>query len=295
MLSICGTKTNSQGAELIEHGSSLFPIACYDDNLKKISVPWHYHEEFEAGFVTAGSIFFNIASDHFELSAGDVFFVNSNILHDVRATSSPASSLRSFVFHPSFISGGRDTLLFQKYLSPIVNHPSLPALVLHSGSEDGEQAYSYLTTSWDACDQETPAFEFYVREQLSKLLLLIYQNYLVDHPKIPQKVLRDNARIKQMLEFLHRHYAQPITVQQIADSASLSVSECMRVFHNTISSPPIAYLKQYRLQQSAFFLKTTDIKISSICEQCGFQDVSYYSKAFRKYFGCTPSEYREKN
>ena len=38
---------DAEGRELVQHGSALFPIACYAENLKSYSVAWHWHEEFE--------------------------------------------------------------------------------------------------------------------------------------------------------------------------------------------------------------------------------------------------------
>lgn len=51
-LSLCNTTTNEHGRELIEHGTVLFPVACYDDDLIKKSVPCHWHDELEVVIVS---------------------------------------------------------------------------------------------------------------------------------------------------------------------------------------------------------------------------------------------------
>ena len=43
----CGIPATEQGRELVQHGSALFPIACYEERLTCYSVPWHWHEDFE--------------------------------------------------------------------------------------------------------------------------------------------------------------------------------------------------------------------------------------------------------
>ena len=43
----CGIPSTPQGRELVQHGSALFPIACYEERLTCYSVPWHWHEDFE--------------------------------------------------------------------------------------------------------------------------------------------------------------------------------------------------------------------------------------------------------
>ena len=74
----------------------------------------------------------------------------------------------------------------------------------------------------------------------------------------------------------------------------ISVSEALRCFHNTIGLTPIQYLKNYRIQQAAAQLQNTDRKISEIGNACGFQEMSYFAKAFREIMGVTPSRYRKK-
>ena len=61
-----------------------------------------------------------------------------------------------------------------------------------------------------------------------------------------------------------------------------------------IGRSPIQYVKQVRIQKAAELLLGTDLKISDIGLQCGFQEMSYFAKAFRELKGCTPHEFREK-
>ena len=99
--------------------------------------------------------------------------------------------------------------------------------------------------------------------------------------------------MKVMLAFIQQHFGENITIRQIADSAAVSESECMRCFHHTIGITPIAYLKNYRLQCAAELLETTVQPVSFIGEQCGFREMSYFARAFRQNYGCTPSQYRK--
>ena len=108
------------------------------------------------------------------------------------------------------------------------------------------------------------------------------------------KKLRDSQRMKNMLQYIDEHYSDNITINEIAESVSLSVSECLRCFHRTIGTTPIQYLKSLRIKKAAELLTNTDLKIVDIGIICGFQDMSYFAKTFRNIYGCTPSKYREK-
>ena len=96
-----------------------------------------------------------------------------------------------------------------------------------------------------------------------------------------------------MLRCIHGQFDCELTTAAIAATASVSESECLRCFRKTIGTTPIQYLKQYRIRQSAKQLAETGLKISDIAVSCGFQDMSYFTKAFREQMGCTPTQYRK--
>ena len=83
-----------------------------------------------------------------------------------------------------------------------------------------------------------------------------------------------------------------LTVAQIAASASVSKSECLRCFRASIGATPIQYLRQFRVQKAAELLVGTRLKISDVGAQCGFQEPSYFIKTFRELMGRTPAAYR---
>lgn len=61
----CNLKTNKQGREINDHGSALFPIACYDEDLSSDPVPWHWHDELEAIVITEGCAIIFAGSEQF--------------------------------------------------------------------------------------------------------------------------------------------------------------------------------------------------------------------------------------
>ena len=85
---------------------------------------------------------------------------------------------------------------------------------------------------------------------------------------------------------------EEIHIEEIAQSGFISVSECLRCFKNTIHTTPIQYTIEYRLKKAAELLSATDFTVTEIGTQCGFVDMSYFSRIFKKFYGCTPKKYR---
>ena len=95
-----------------------------------------------------------------------------------------------------------------------------------------------------------------------------------------------------MLTFIREHYAEEIDTSAIAASAAISESECLRCFKKMLNTTPNRYLATYRLEQAEALLLHTNLLIAEIGAKCGFNEMSYFARAFRMKYGSTPRTYR---
>ena len=292
-LSICNTKTGEQGRELLEHGTTSFPIACYHDNLQIKPVPWHWHDELEAVIVTKGQAIVAIGAEKYLIKQGDGFFINTGVLHSAWNVDTSYCRFHSIVFHPRLIGGSIDSIFWQNYVQPLLSNPSLKFLCFHKKVDWNQASIQAIEAAWQSCVTEPLGYEFHVRTALSQLIFLLF-SHCSTQPNLPtEKELRDSIRIKAMLQYVHEHYSEELNTETISKSIMVSPSECLRCFHNTIGTTPIQYVKQYRIQKAVALLNSTNKKIADIGAECGFQEMSYFAKTFREIRGCTPSEYRK--
>ena len=292
MIQPCSVQTNMQGEELREHGTHLFPVACYLDQLPHDEIPWHWHNELEFGLVSKGTVVVETASTSYTLQEGDGFFINSNMLHAALSMDNVFGEIHSVVCHPRAVSGSTDNIIWQKYLKPLMENQSCSGFHLRAEVEWQKRILDGLSSLWREAEQESYGYEIRIRNELSMIMLLLSEKQPVINKKSYGKAQRDNARIKEMLTYIQTNYDRELTIEDIASACAISTSECIRCFRATINTTPIAYLKSYRLQQAALKLQLTVDKVSAIAESCGFQEMSYFAKSFREVYGCTPSEYR---
>ena len=292
-LNECNTTVDENGRELAEHGTTAFPIACYHDDFRFSDVPWHWHEEWEAVLITQGSCLVAAGNHKTLLKAGEGFFIHSGILHGCWDTENSGCMFHSMVFHPRLVGGSLDSIFHQQFVQPLLDHTGLELIVLKPDVPWQKQALDALEDAWQQCVREEAGFPFRVRNALSELVWLLHSHLSPAASAVSSKELRDAQRIKSMLSCIHRRYAAELDTAAIAASASVSESECLRCFRNTIGTTPIQYLKQYRLQQAARMLTETQEKVSDIAVSCGFQDMSYFTKSFREQTGLVPTQYRK--
>lgn len=294
-LAVADMKTGKDGRELIAHGSTLFPAACYWDDLTCSQVPWHWHEELEVMVVAQGRAVMATDSGQYLLEEGDGVFVNGGVLHGAWSAEGQAlCRCFSIVFHPRLPGGSMDSVFWQKYLHPLLQNRRLKGMRLDCREDWAKEGIRAVEQAWENCVWETDGYEFAVRENLSRLIFLLTRHCPAREALPAEKELRDGERIKQMLQYIQEHFAEELDTRQIARSAMISQSECLRCFHSTIGTTPIQYLKQYRVERAAELL-CTGLKISEVGARCGFQEMSYFARAFRERKGCTPSEYRKKH
>ncbi len=292
-LSPCNTTTDLRQRELVEHGSLFFPIACYHDDLSVIHVPWHWHEEFEFALAMENTPQVFVENAQILLNPGEGIFINSGALHAAQAPVPDAAQIHSAVFHPRLISGNRDSVFWEKLVQPLLQDSALRYVVLKPEIPWQKQVLDCFRISWDAVVEEKEDFENLTRYQISKALGLLTRNCPVISQSLSEQERIDAGRIRSMLEYIDANFSYDLTVEQIAGHASVSSSVCLRIFHQLLGTTPMQYVKKLRLEKAAEMLKTTTKTVKETALECGFNDVSYFTRSFREKMGCTPKEYQK--
>lgn len=281
--------TDENERQLERHGFAAFPVAFYHGDLTSNTVVWHWHDELEWILIHRGTITVGAGGISITLTAGDSCFIKAAVLHNVWKFDQAPCEYRSVVFHPRLI-GSMDSIFWLHCIQP-VGKPDFPPLVpfLKQNTDDFLALFSRL---WQIQERKQAGYENDVRYLLTTFTAQL-SNVPVEqeHPRSGRE-MRDMERMKAMLSFLEMHYAEELTLGQIAASACISETECMRCFRRSIGVSPIRFLKERRLWHAAGLLRTTRQSVSEVAVSCGFWDMSYFTKAFRQLYGVTPTAYR---
>ena len=293
-IQICSGKTGPGLREAVRHGTNRFPLACYADDMTLFSVPWHWHEEFECVVAVEGRIRLGVEGERFLLEPGQGLFINSGALHAVEQEPAGPAVLHSVVFHPRLVGGHMDSVFWQELIQPLTADKALHSLLLDPQVSWQGELIRDILAAWEAVTREDPDYENYARYRLSAGLGRLNRRRPADRLPGRQDQI-DARRMKRMLEFLEAHYTEELTAERIAGSVSVSPSVCLRCFRKLLGMTPIRYLRQLRLEKAAHLLRATDLPVNRISLECGFSDVSYFTKTFRGEKGCAPREYRRKH
>lgn len=104
---------------------------------------------------------------------------------------------------------------------------------------------------------------------------------------------QDNKPIRQAKEYIHLHYAKPLTLEEISEQVGLSPTYFSTVFKKDTGMTFLEYLSERRMEEAKTLLKETQLPIAGICEQVGYSDLRHFTKLFIKNSGLKPNEYRK--
>lgn len=291
-LAMCTNRVDEQGREMIEHGTALFPLACYHDDLTWEGVPWHWHEEFEALIVTRGSATAMTDSGRTFLEEGEGCLINANVLH-AQVNQHPGKICRfhSMCFHPRLVGGSGESVYWTKYVSPVTENAAFRMLPLKKTFAEHRQLLEWLEQVWQCCVNETQNYEIETRHILSLLFARTKELLPVRAAGHAHDVIREE-RMKAMLQFINQNLEEELKVSDIARAANVSESECLRSFRRLTGVPPMRYVQQLRMQKAAEMLTNTELTVTEIAAACGFADLSYFTKVFKSSCNTTPTDYR---
>ncbi|MGM9557759.1 MAG: AraC family transcriptional regulator [Oscillospiraceae bacterium] len=107
------------------------------------------------------------------------------------------------------------------------------------------------------------------------------------------KGLRHANVIHQSVQYISTHYAERLTLEDMAQRVYLSPAYFSRVFKQEIGETFTAYLNRVRIDHSRALLRRKDLRLVDIALMVGFEDQSYFTKVFKKVVGTSPLRYRE--
>ena len=283
--------------ERMDHDATAFPISFFEDEfavLPSRSIPLHWHPEFEFVSACSETLEVQVGQNTLHLEAGDSLFVNGNVLHAMRQVEGEKPDAMPNIVFSGTIIAPEHSAVYQKYLLPVASDDALPCILFRRGEGWHEALNEALAGVYRQLRECKPCYEMAVQRQLSEIFEMIYRHFdALARTRASRMQIAAQVRIQQMLAFIRAHYAENITLSDIAAAASVSRSEANRCFNAYMGCTPIDALIQYRLETARKMLAETTLTLREIGETCGFNSESYFSRRYRWVYGCAPGHGRK--
>ena len=277
--------------ENTKHGDILFPMQQYQISFSRLfpMLDMHWHPEMEFTRITEGTAVYSIDLQDYCVKKGDFICVAPNLLHAARINSKGSMTSSSFVFHMNLFSNSSADICSLRYFSPLLDgRLKLPHIISEEDPfyTDINEIFENLTCAYH---EKRTGYELDIKALLFRLMKL-----LITHPQTTRTESEDShrARLKLIFDYIKMHYAEDISVEEIASQCCISPSHFMHFFKEKSGSTFNQYLNQYRLGQAAILLQKGQ-DISETAYACGFNNLPYFYRKFREQYHMTPREFQK--
>lgn len=140
-------------------------------------------------------------------------------------------------------------------------------------------------------EESAPGYKSLLNASALKITHLIIRQFL--DLKHPDGLIMYRMSVNKALEFLNEHYAEKISVHDMATAANCSVSHFSRIFKEETGIAPSDYIMKISLDYAKRMLRSYEKTLTQIAIDCGFNSSSYFSYCFSRAFNISPSDFKK--
>ncbi len=276
--------------ETIIHGNEQLPVAIYNvsKSHSRYIMASHWHPEHEILYIQHGCMNLRLNNTTYELHTGDVVFYPGGTIH----TGEPDDCLYSCILLnlPSLIKKSDGCIDFVNKLQS-GEIEIIPLLGRRS------EEFRALCEKMLEIDQyRRGGYMFDIKSLIFRFFGIIMNEELFIQTTPDTLSAQANiGKIKRLMRYIEDNFEKPIQLSEMASFVDMNPSYLCRSFRAVTGNTPVAFLIEHRLAKARYSLMTSNISITDIALSCGFNDASYFTRAFRQRYGVSPIQFREQN
>ena len=143
------------------------------------------------------------------------------------------------------------------------------------------------------CSSEDRTKNIYADLNLKELLIRLVQSQHLVQVSMKSSKIANQSRLHYILHFIQEHLTQKISTDNLCKKAYMSRNEFFRWFREQFGITPVDYINKERIKLAKQLLAQKNSTITEVSYQCGFADVNYFVRLFKKTEGVTPGAYKD--
>lgn len=276
----------SEYNEIKQRGTFDFPIEFYyvDKMHPRYMMSYHWHVEYEIIRVLKGSLTVYLNQKEISAVEGDIIFIRDGILH----SAVPKDCIyECVVFDMNMLL--KEVFSGAKYIQNIIDH----TIIIHDYFPKSDlELNKIIFYLFEVLHSKKTGYELMILGLLYQIFSIIYSNKMYSEDSLnTQKDSKKIVQLKKIFSLIEESYSSKLTLEDLSKAIGMSAKYFCKFFYEMTHRTPIDYLNYYRIECASHQLITTNLSITDIAYNCGFNDLSYFIKSFKKYKGLTPSKY----
>lgn len=274
------------------HGTKDDPFSTYhiENAGRSFQIPVHWHDEFEIIYVRSGFLTVSISGESYIGKTGEAFVVSPGNLH-LMGSQSGTVDYYTFLFPLKYISFRTDDMLDEKLLEPLNSgHLMICPRVNDTAKELCEQLIEIYEAKKDESESKITT-QVRTKIILLQFILEMWKKGFV----IENDTSGRNTVEKEMVSYIQQNFTGKISLREFGEQFHLSEKYISRYFKEHFHITLSQYVTYLRLEHAKQLLQDTDIPVTDVAMQSGYQNVSYFIRSFQKAYAVSPLKYRKNN
>ena len=273
--------------ENAKHGEAFFPVQKYITRLASDYpvVTTHWHEEAELTLITSGNCLYQINLDDYEVKEGDILFIPPLLLHSISLGTSDEIISETYVFDMNFLGANSTDICSTRYLTPMMNQEfSMPYLITpeHPVYLSLRKIFNQINSLYD---EAVIGYELALKSLFLQAVFLLLQ---YSEKNISSDTKASSDKLKSVLDYIEFHYAESISISELAQLCYFSDYHFMRFFKKHMNMTCMEYINNLRLEKAVELFEQGNTSILDVSLSVGFHNLSYFHRAFKKKYHMTP-------
>lgn len=248
----------------------------------------HNHTRFEITLVASGSGIYSTPTGIFHIQKGDVLVFSGNEWHCITEIHEDGLELINLHFEPRFLLGSSHNSLSARHMNFCFAHS--PNFKNHIPAKDAQFLAQLICNIENELTAQHDEYILCAKSYLNLLLISLIR----DHDYCAKASNPRMSEILKALKFIDAHFTEPITLEEIASVAGVTPTYFSSVFKEVCNVTLWNYITNKRIEKASRMILEEASKdtMLDIAIACGFNNTANFNKAFRKFTGMTPSNYR---
>ena len=269
-----------------KRGTLDFPLKRYhvSPSHPRYVMALHWHIEFELIRVRRGSFLMTLNEEKVSVTQGSSLLLLPGTLHSGVPTD---CIYECIVFDIDILVTKNDST--SKLIQTLKNQEA--DAYYHFPSTDTTIA-QVVDSIFDSTASKGEGYQAVALGGIYQLVGLIFnKSYNKSNAPASGSQYRRITQLRTVLTFFDANYHRTLTLEEIAQCVDMSPKYFCRFFKEMTHRTPMDHLNYYRIERACQQLLTSDLSITEIAYSCGFNDLSYFIKTFKRYKGTTPKKY----
>ena len=249
----------------------------------------HLHDEYEIYYLLEGTRLYFIGQNTYLIGKGTMVFINKNVIHKTGLASGPYHDriLIEFTEEPfagfySFLGELSLSDFFEKHQG-----------VMEFDERERVYVENLLMGIQSEIHHKKTGYRLAVMNRLASLLIFAQRHAeegLTGHSRIPKSP--KHRKVDDVAKYIAENCTLPLSLESVADTFFVNKCYLSRIFKEITGFTINEYINVHRIRRAQELLSSTDMSVTDIASECGYESLTYFEKVFKTYREITPLKYR---